>query len=112
MKINCVTRFLHLCFHFISNAPYPSPHQSLSVFCIPPRHYIKSPSFQTFGIYTISRKKAKDLYTLITIIITMKRILVVISDEAHRVLRDYKEANGYGNMDNAMDAILMERKDK
>ena len=42
----------------------------------------------------------------------MKRILVVISDEAHRILRDYKEANSHGNLDDAMDAILMERKDK
>ena len=44
-------------------------------------------------------------------LITMKRILVVISDEAHHILRGYKEANGYGNMDDAMNALLMERKD-
>ena len=63
-------------------------------------------------IYRTRRKKPKDLYTVITIIIIMKRILVVISDEAHHILRDYKEANRYGNLDDAMDAILMERKDK
>lgn len=53
--------------------------------------------------------KPKALYTLIIIIITMKKMLVVISDEAHTILKEYRDREGFGNLDDALDSFLKEK---
>lgn len=39
----------------------------------------------------------------------MKKILVVLSDEAYDILKRYKEAKRIGNLDSALDDFLKEK---
>ena len=39
----------------------------------------------------------------------MKKMLVVISDRAYEILKEYKEGKGVNNLDTALDELLLER---
>lgn len=39
----------------------------------------------------------------------MKKLLVVLTDEGYDILKRYKEANGIGNLDTAVDEFLKEK---
>ena len=39
----------------------------------------------------------------------MRKVGVVISDEAHTILTDYKKEKGFRLMDDALDALLKEK---
>lgn len=40
----------------------------------------------------------------------MKKMLVVLSDEAYAILKEYKKDNGIANLDTALDELLKERR--
>ncbi|MHC1623437.1 MAG: hypothetical protein ACXQTR_02460 [Candidatus Methanospirareceae archaeon] len=42
----------------------------------------------------------------------MKKILLVISDEGYDILKRYKEEQGIGNLDTALDLFLKEKGDE
>ena len=42
----------------------------------------------------------------------MKKMLVVISDEAHTILKEYRDREGFGNLDDALDSFLKEKERK
>ena len=39
----------------------------------------------------------------------MKKMLVVISDRAYEILKEYKGGKGFKNLDTALDELLLER---
>lgn len=42
----------------------------------------------------------------------MRRLNIVVSDEAGAVLDRYRDANGFKSLDNAMDDFLLSRKEE
>lgn len=58
------------------------------------------------------KKKNRKAFYILIIIITiraMKKMLLVISDEAYAILKGYKEDNDIANLDTALDELLKER---